>query len=627
MDHGKTSLVRALTATETDRWKEERERGLTIDIGFALMSLAGPEDQEGDSVDGIGIVDVPGHADFIKNMLAGATGIDALLLVVAADEGPMPQTWEHVAIARLLGVTTGVVALTKVDRVDAEWAGLAKETVHDLLAETHSAWADWPVVPVSVQTGEGIDQLRTAIAQVTAKVKRRREADLFRMPVDRAFTVRGTGTVVTGTVWSGSLAVGDQPVCWPEGARVRVRNLESHGRSAGRVGAGRRCAAALVGAPATTGRGSVLVSDPGWKPCTRLGVWAELLPGSRRSIKHGQRVRFYLGTREVMARARTPKREAMTPGSRFGMVLDLESDLLARVGDRAVIRFYSPLETIGGARVAETDPPHRWEDRAAAWNVLAEGEPAAVLETAVGLAGLRGMATGAAPVNTGLSRQDVERATEELALTEVAGRLFRGTALEEVQELALRATLDLHRQRRRLRRVPREALRAALAERCDEALAEEAIRALVDSEGLKEHGPGIRLADWEPCLQETEQTVLSDLFSAIAGGGLQPPWTAEILSGLDAPRELADDLLAHLREEGRIRTVALGLDLATETLLAFEQRTIEMLSDGRAAPPALFKQEFGLSRKYLIPLLEHLDRRGVTTRTDAGRTLAARAGQ
>ena len=144
---------------------------------------------------------------------------------------------------------------------------------------------------------------------------------------------------------------------------------------------------------------------------------------------------------------------------------------------------------------------------------------------------------------------------------------------------------------------------------------------------MKEHGPGIRLADWEPCLQETEQTVLSDLFSAIAGGGLQPPWTAEILSGLDAPRELADDLLAHLREEGRIRTVALGLDLATETLLAFEQRTIEMLSDGRAAPPALFKQEFGLSRKYLIPLLEHLDRRGVTTRTNAGRTLAARAGQ
>ncbi|HKK08606.1 MAG TPA: selenocysteine-specific translation elongation factor, partial [Gemmatimonadota bacterium] len=223
VDHGKTTLVRALTGTDTDRWREEKERGLTIDLGFARLDL---EDGDGPQV---GVVDVPGHEDFVKNMLAGATGIDLLLLVVAADEGPMPQTREHLVIARLLGIREGVVALTKMDRVEAAWLELATDAVREELEDV-VGHARWPIVPVSAPEGTGLDRLRAELAARARELRPRREDDLFRLPVDRSFSVKGAGTVVTGTTWSGSVSVGDEVRLLPEGIEARVRTLQVHGR-------------------------------------------------------------------------------------------------------------------------------------------------------------------------------------------------------------------------------------------------------------------------------------------------------------------------------------------------------------------------------------------------------------
>ncbi|MGH7539619.1 MAG: selenocysteine-specific translation elongation factor, partial [Gemmatimonadota bacterium] len=338
VDHGKTSLVRALTGVDTDRWKEERDRGLTIDLGFARLVLNGEVE--------VGVVDVPGHEDFLKNMLAGATGVDLLLLVVAADEGPMPQTWEHLAIAGLLGVERGVVALSKADRVDPEWLELARAATRDLLA-TLPGGDGWPIVPVSAVSGEGLDALREALRAEVASAPARSTDDLFRLPVDRGFSIHGTGTVVTGTVWSGRVSEGDALRLLPGDRAVRVRALQVHGEGRTCVPAGRRCALALVGAdPGDAPRGSVLVGDPAWHEVDRLGVCLRVLRRPGRSIEHGQRVRVYHGTREAMARVYLAAQEALPPGGEAWAVVALESPLVARVGDRFIVRFYSPVTTI-----------------------------------------------------------------------------------------------------------------------------------------------------------------------------------------------------------------------------------------------------------------------------------------
>ena len=360
VDHGKTALVRALTGVETDRWLEERKRGLTIDLGFARLDLdPGLE---------TGIVDVPGHEDFLKNMLAGATGIDVLLLVVAADEGPMPQTHEHLAIARLLNIRRGVVALTKSDRVDGDWLDLAHETTRELLDE-EAARASWEIVPVSALTGAGIEPLREALGRSAAAVRARGVDDRFRLPVDRSFSVRGTGTVVTGTVWSGSIGVGDTVSVFPGGDSARVRALQVHEDPRPRVTAGRRCAVALVGvAPASVERGSVLFGPSDWRPSERLGVRVRALGGRDRPLLHGQRLRVYLGTREVMARLQTADRRPIAPGATAWAVLALEAPLLARARDRAILRFYSPrASAAAGSRPVQWRKP--WRPWRRAWPV------------------------------------------------------------------------------------------------------------------------------------------------------------------------------------------------------------------------------------------------------------------
>ena len=614
VDHGKTALVRALTGVETDRWMEERKRGLTIDLGFARLDLdPGLE---------TGIVDVPGHEDFLKNMLAGATGIDILLLVVAADEGPMPQTHEHLAIARLLDIRRGVVALTKSDRVDEEWLELASETTRELLDEDH-ARTSWEIVPVSALTGDGIEPLREALRESTSGIRARRVDDRFRLPVDRSFSIRGTGTVVTGTVWSGSVSVGDTVSVFPGGDSARVRALQVHEDPRPRVTAGRRCAVALVGiAPASVERGSVLADPSEWTSSERLGVRVRALGGRDRPLLHGQRLRVYLGTREVMARLQTADRRSIAPGATAWAVLALEAPLLARARDRAILRFYSPVTTIGGIRVAELNPPPDWPGRTEAWRQILDGAPPEAVAAAVAQEGLRGLPVAASSILLGRRSPTLEAAAAKAGCVRIGGRWFAADAVAEAMEAVEESMARLHAADRRAPGVSKEAVRSAMAPHCDLELAETAVRQLLADRRLLESGPRLALPDHAPRLTPQEEEGRAQLAGTIEAAGLQPPLVTELGRTLRLDRAVLDDLLRLLQDSGTTKAVTPELHVAAAALETMEARVRELLADGAPAPPARFKETFGLSRKYLIPLLEYLDREGVTRRTTEGRVLA-----
>ncbi len=617
VDHGKTALVRALTGVETDRWKEERERGLTIDLGFARLAL-----EEGAEAS---IVDVPGHEDFVKNMLAGATGIDLLLLVVAADEGPMPQTREHLSIARLLGVRQGVVALTKSDRVEADWLELCRTAVGEEL-ERILGHAEWPILPVSAVAGTGLAPLRAAIAAGAASLGQSDPADLFRLPVDRSFSVAGAGTVVTGTVWSGSVRVGDEVRVLPAGRTARVRSLQVHSEGREAVGPRRRCALSLVGVEtAEVQRGSVVVARAGWSPVHRLGVRLSVLAHASRPIRSGQRVRIYLGTREVLARVRTRAGargvDGVEPAEEGWAVLELEEGLVARARDRFVVRFYSPVTTIGGGAVAELVPPSRWVDRTAQWEEILSVSDEACLRAAVGLAAGRGAAEGDLPLATGLSPARLHLLSEALAgdVVQVGGRWFSAGWASSADEAVVGLLRRLHEARRRAPGVSREEVRSQLIGALAPELVESAIERLRLAGAVVASGPELRLRGHDPSLTPAEVKVRQRLLEEIDAGGLEPPSVAELGARLNVPQDLMHDLLRLLTRSGEVEGVSPDIYLSARNADRLRKAAERVFARRSVAVPTDFKQEFGVTRKYLIPLLEHLDRVQVTRRTEEGR--------
>lgn len=613
VDHGKTALVRALTGVETDRWEEERERGLTIDLGFAPLDLGHEMDAA--------VVDVPGHEDFVTNMLAGATGIDLLLLVVAADEGPMPQTREHLTIASLLGVEEGIVALSKVDRVEEEWLELAADAVRDEL-RTVLGHDRWPVVPVSATKGTGLESLRAAMRERADALRPRAEDDLFRLPVDRSFTVRGAGTVVTGTAWSGTVSVGDELRALPGERRLRVRGLQEHGSDRERVGAGRRCALALAGpSPAEVPRGTTLAVGEGWRAVDRIGALLRFPSHARWGVEQGQRVRVYLGTREVMARVDLRDGE-LRPGEAGPARLRLEAPLVARVGDRLVVRFYSPVVTIGGGRVTELDPGARWEERVDAWEALAAGRPERRLATAIVLTAGRGLGRAEAPIEAGVALPVVERAVERPpeGIVLAGGRWFSAATEERLAERLLGALERLHRHDRRSPAVSLEELRrGAVADGFAEPLVERVVERLQAAGAVTIEGPGVRLPEHQPVLTDGERETLEEMVSAVREAGFEPPTADEIASRLGIGERLLHDLLDLAVASGRLEPVDSEIYLTSEAAAEVVDRGEAVLQRHEPAGASHFKEAFGVSRKYLIPYLQYLDRRGITRRTPEGR--------
>ncbi len=612
VDHGKTALVRALTGVETDRWAEERERGLTIDIGFAPLHV--DADLE------VGVVDVPGHEDFVKNMLVGSTGIDAVLLVVAADEGPMPQTREHLSIARLLGVRHGIVALNKVDRVEPEWRELARDAT---LEESGRILGhrDWPVVEVSTLTGEGLTELREHILDLANELPARPEEDVFRMPVDRAFSVAGAGTVVTGTTWSGRVTTGDTVRLLPVDLRARVRSLQVHGSDRDSVGPGSRAALALVGVETSRAtRGAVVVSGAAWRSHRRFGARIEVPPESPREIRHGQRVRVFLGTGEVMARVLTERRETVARGTVAWALVDCETPVVARTRDRFILRFYSPVVTIAGGQVAERDPPRAWRRRLESWRALLDGSPSGAIHAAVALAGPTGLAAENVPLASGVPAALAKKTLESSArLRRVRERWFDGDSLDQVVAAVRTHLKEAHRSRPRASAESLESVRQTVGKRFSSELVDAVVTELAERGVVVVSGPGIRLPDHAPVLRPAEQDALESLRSVLESARLEPPPPAELAARVGVERDLLNDLLRLLVEQREI--VAITPEIYVTRDAESEARRVVRTVAGHGSPasPAEFRAALTLTRKYLIPLLEHMDRNGVTRRTPQGR--------
>lgn len=617
VDHGKTTLVGALTGVDTDRWTEEKERGLTIDLGFAPLHR--DDDLE------VGLVDVPGHEDFVKNMLAGATGVDVVLLVVAADEGPMPQTREHLTAVHLLGIDRGVIALTKADRVSPEWMELARETVEEEM-RTVVGHTGWPIVAVSAVDGTGVEAVREALMAEAREVTPREEDDLFRMPVDRSFSLEGVGTVVTGTTWTGDVGGGDRLRALPADRRVRVRSTQVHGEERARVGAGRRCALGLADVtPEEVRRGTFLTSHARWSPSSSVGARLTVPAHGTRPIEDGQRVRIYHGTRETMARVELTE-EVLRPGTRGWARLRLEEPVAVRVRDRFVVRFYSPVSTIGGGTVAWPEAGSSWRERTTEWNRLLGSDQGDALQAALLLSGRAGSSGDQLPLCTGSS----ERSLRDLCsappaeVLEIRGRWFHASALESTQRRLLSELEEIHEGRPRAPAASLESLRAALPASASGALVERALDDLRRSGEVVTDGPDVRRPGHTPTLTESERDAKARLMERLEAGGPNPPRVKRLARVVEGDVDLLHDLLTLLEREDRVVAVSPDLYLARPVEERLRRRARRILEE-RDGPVPLsdFKDAFGTSRSYLIPLLEHFDRVGMTRRTGEGRVLAA----
>jgi selenocysteine-specific elongation factor len=624
IDHGKTALVEALTGVWTDRLPEERARGISIDLGFAPLDL-------GAGAPPVSVVDVPGHEAFVKNMVAGATGIDTVLFVVAADEGMMPQSREHLLVLSALGVERGVVAVTKADLVDAEWLDLVVEAVREELAGGPLAGS--PVVAVSARTGAGVETLKAELARAVAARPARALDFPFRLPVDRAFGVAGAGTVVTGTVWSGAVAEGETVTVLPGGGRSRVRSVQVHGEGAPSVEAGRRAALALPGLDAAAVRRGATVVSAGapWRSHARIDAVVRIARAAPRPLVAGARVRLHHGTRELMARIRPYGGRAIEAGAEGVAMLLLEAPLVAAFGDRFVLRSYSPVTTIGGGRVVALDPPRlrgaARRARGEELRALADAPAAERLARALAAAGTAGVEEAELPFVTGLGAAALAAAT---AAAESGGdpaarrhgtRWFAAGA-HAALGARLVETLTAHHAAEPLQAgLALEAARQRLAP-AHPALVEAAIAEAERSGRVARSGATLALAGHavEPSGEDARLAAL--LRQAYAEGGIEPPDTADLAARLAADPRRVRVLQQYLERRGEIVKLASDWYADAAAIQRAQAALVTRLSGEGAAETGVFKELFGVSRKYLIPLLEYFDRSGVTRREGNRRVLA-----
>jgi selenocysteine-specific elongation factor len=609
VDHGKTALVKLLTGVDTDRWKEEKRRGITIDLGFAQLPL-------GDDLTA-SVVDVPGHEDFVRNMVAGATGIDLALLVLAADEGVMPQTREHLAILEFLGVKAGVIALTKVDLVeDHEWLDLVEADAHELLDGTAIAWE--PPVRCSAESGLGRDALLAAIRSAAQGAAHRSVDDLFRLPVDRAFSVPGAGTVVTGTTWSGTVAVGDRVRILPGNTTGRVRSVEVHGEARQRAEPGRRTALAIPGVDRDAApRGSVVVAGEAWGATSALDVWLTLLPDAE-PLSQRSRVRLHLGTAEVFARL-TPIAEYAEPGATTAVRLRLDEPVVARWGDRGVIRTYSPMRTIGGCVVVDPFPPRR-PRRPRGLEGKGASEPTQRVLAFVGESGRTGLPAESLPVRVGIHPGGAESVIEALGRAEeihmVGGRIVAAGVIAERVERVREDVAAFHAAHPLEPGVALDALRAAGR---DASQVDFAVAQMVDAGELIVDGSTARRVDFSPRVSAEDERLTSRIMDGLrqAGAlGLSEAELAELVPPARVP-----GLIGFQVRRGSVQRIGRDRYYDTESLETVRGIIVQVITERGKATPAEIRDATGLTRKYLIPILESLDAAGITVRVGDARGL------
>jgi selenocysteine-specific elongation factor len=625
IDHGKTTLIKALTGIDCDRLAEERKRGITIELGFAFLDLA--EDLR------LGIIDVPGHERFVKNMVAGAAGIDFVVLVIAADEGVMPQTREHLEICSLLGISAGVVALTKTDMVDEEWLELVREDVREALTGTFLEEAR--MIPVSAHTGLGLEELRSEITSMAREYAPKRRSDLFRLPVDRVFTMRGYGTVVTGTSFSGRLRVGDEVLVYPEGKETRIRGLQVHGKSTDTAGAGLRTAVNLSGLEVSDlERGQVLAHPDTLFPSRVWDLELTCLASARKGIKHRTELHFHHGAREILARIYLLDRDVLEPGETALCQVRFPSPMVGVFGDRCILRSFSPLQTIAGARII--NPLGRKVKRfSREFDILGElasrhGQDLVLSQLA--MAGAAGLRFAELRIMTDMESRELEKILQSLGGKQQAvlfdkeeRRYVHGELARELSTSLVQHLGAVHREQPMRPGVSRGELASGwgrtLHPKLFHALLERLLRqGEVVAEQEVVHLPGHKVslaAD-----QEAMRTRVTDMY---AEAGLMPPTVKVVAETLDVTEKELAPMLKHLQEQGVLMKISQDLFFAVQAVDRMKQDVLAFFDEHRDMGPADFKEiTGGLTRKFIIPLLEYLDKEKITMRVGDVRQLRSR---
>lgn len=627
VDHGKSTLVRALTGIDPDRLKEEKTRGMTIDLGFAWMELPGADG----AAESVGIVDVPGHIDFIKNMLAGVGSIDAALLVVAADEGVMPQTREHLAILDLLAVPTGLVALTKTDLAESsDWLDLVELDIEELLAATR--WAGAPIVRTSAQTGEGLDQLCATLARLLADLPPRRDIGQPRLPVDRIFSLSGFGTVVTGTLRDGAFRVGDEVVILPAGRSARIRGMQTHKQAVERGEPGSRLALNLAGVGTEeVQRGNVVARPESLRPTLMLDASLRLLGDAAKPLAHNAVVDLFIGTAEVAAHVRVLGSERIEPGDAGWIQLRLTRPVIAATGDRFILRRASPSATLGGGVILNPYPGRRWRrfDPAtvARLQTLAQGTPAEVALEVLNRAPT--MSAAELSSRSGFEPRETAAILDELMRTGAVMGLGNGTEtlyFTQGRWGRLLATLTQHiatyHAEYPLRRgIPRGELRSRVQSELGAPATPRMFNALIEraaSTGLVHFDDGaVWQAGFAPTLNPGQRQRTDKVVAALAAAGTTPPAEGEIGAILGGDAELME----YLASQGVLVRLGNGVILRREEFAGMVDGVATYLSAHGSITLAEARDHLGTNRKVAQALLEELDARRVTRREGDVRVL------
>ncbi|MBI5602621.1 MAG: selenocysteine-specific translation elongation factor [Deltaproteobacteria bacterium] len=620
IDHGKTSLVKALTGIDTDRLKEEKERGITIELGFAYLDL--PSGQR------LGIIDVPGHERFIKNMVAGASTIDLVALIIAADEGVMPQTREHLDICSLLGIKKGLVALTKIDMVEDDWLDLVQEDIKEFLKGTFLEGA--PILPVSSTTGQGIPELTGLLERLSAEVEERSSAGIFRLPVDRVFTMKGFGTVITGTAISGSLSVGDQVIIYPQEIQAKVRGIQVHNQDTEQVRAGLRTAINLQGIEkATVNRGDVVASPLGLYSTRLLDLHIRLLKSAPRPLKHRSQIRFHSGTSEILGQVLLLQGEDIKPGEPGFGQLRLTEPVALLPGDLAVIRSYSPVLTIGGATVLNVIPAKHKRlnpEVIQQLQVLQSGSDAEKTALQVLLAGAGGVSRPNLGQVLPLPPKKLDDLLKDLLSQKVLIQWDKENKIiihqKEMSKLnrAIEKELEGYHQANPLKPgLLKEELKSRLPQIRETKLFNFLLNQLAEQKILVQEKELVRLTGHKVQLKEDQQAVQDALEKVYLKSGLQPPYFKELVEQF--PKGQPRQVLELMVKEGKLIKVKEDLYFHKQAIEGLKKKMIQWLKEKGEITTPEFKDLTQTSRKYTIPLLEYFDAIQVTMRVEDKRLL------
>ncbi len=615
IDHGKTALIKALTGIDCDRLPQEKKRGITIELGFAWMKLS----------DGaiLGIVDVPGHEKFIKNMVAGATGIDLVMLIIAADEGVMPQTREHLDICKLLNLRKGLVALTKVDLVEPEWLEMVEDDVREFLAGSFLEGA--PIVPVSAVNGQGIDKLRQAIESVIGRMEPRARAGVFRMPIDRVFVMRGFGTVVTGTTVSGQVKVGEEIQIYPGETRARVRGLQVHNRSMEAAEGGFRTAVNLQGVDRSEiKRGDVLAHPGSLRATYILDADLTYLPEALRPLKDRTLVRFHAGTSEIMARVILLDCEVMEPCQNGPVQFLLEMPIALLPRDRFVIRSYSPVFTIGGGSILDIRPRRhrkRQEGLLSDLVILQGGDEEEMVAFFVREAAYAGISREEISAQVPFSQDQLKAMLDRMSSQQKVRvfdresyRMIHGKLYEELLGAVRKELERFHRENPLKPGITREVLRALLPAPVDPRLFNTILEDLSARGIVVSEREIIRLATHAITLGTAQQHDRQRMEEIFRKAWLEPPLFKELVEKIGRSVEETRNINDLLVSEGVLVKIKDDLYFYRHAVEELEARLKAFLREHGEMSTSQFKELTGVSRKFMIPLGEYFDRKKITLR-------------